>query len=195
MPAPPSLLPLLTAPAADAGASYALDAPLAALLARLDLNHIAGALAAEEIDIEALPLLSISDLVDIAIKPDDAEKLVAAAAPARSAAAAAGRDAVDAGVPAVHGRRPRDRAGPVRTRPLRRVRGPARDGEPPDVPAGCGVDDEGVFQALVACYSDDVVPRARPGRGYDANPSFLPAEPRLRRQRPIRAYQERNHPF
>ena len=78
----PSLLPLLTAPAADAGASYALDAPLAALLARLDLNHIAGALAAEEIDIEALPLLSISDLVDISIKPDDAEKLlVAAAAP------------------------------------------------------------------------------------------------------------------
>ena len=78
----PSLLPLLTAPAADAGASYALDAPLAALLARLDLNHIAGALAAEEIDIEALPLLSISDLVDISIKPEDAEKLlVAAAAP------------------------------------------------------------------------------------------------------------------
>ena len=75
-------MPLLTAPAADAGASYALDAPLAALLARLDLNHIAGALAAEEIDIEALPLLSISDLVDIAIKPEDAEKLlVAAAAP------------------------------------------------------------------------------------------------------------------
>ena len=79
---PASLLPLLTAPAADAGASYALDAPLAALLARLDLNHIAGALAAEEIDIEALPLLSISDLVDISIKPEDAEKLlVAAAAP------------------------------------------------------------------------------------------------------------------
>ncbi|CAH0378188.1 unnamed protein product [Pelagomonas calceolata] len=75
----PSLLPLLTAPAADAGASYALDAPLAALLARLDLNHIAGALAAEEIDIEALPLLSISDLVDIAIKPEDAEKLLVAA--------------------------------------------------------------------------------------------------------------------
>ena len=83
---PASLLPLFASsppatPPADNDA-YALDAPLAALLARLDLNHIAGALAAEEIDIEALPLLSISDLVDISIKPEDAEKLlVAAAAP------------------------------------------------------------------------------------------------------------------
>ena len=32
-----SLLPLLTAPAADASASYVLDAPLAALLARFSL--------------------------------------------------------------------------------------------------------------------------------------------------------------
>ena len=38
-------------------------------------------MAAEEIDIEALPLLSISDLVDISIKPEDAEKLLVAAAP------------------------------------------------------------------------------------------------------------------
>ena len=49
----------------------------------------------------------------------------------------------------MHGRRPRDRAGPVRTRPLRRVRGPAREGKLPDVPAGCGVDDEGVFLSFV----------------------------------------------
>ncbi len=62
--------------------AYSLDGPLKALLTRLDLMHIAPALASEEIDIEALPLLSISDLVDIAIKPEDAEKLlVAAAAP------------------------------------------------------------------------------------------------------------------
>ena len=49
----------------------------------------------------------------------------------------------------MHGRRPRDRAGPVRTRALRRVRGPAREGELPDVPAGRGVDDEGVFLSFV----------------------------------------------
>ena len=65
---PASLLPLLSPPppmpAVDNDA-YSLDRPLKALLTRLDLNHIAGALAAEEIDIEALPLLSISDLVDI----------------------------------------------------------------------------------------------------------------------------------
>ena len=58
----------------------------------------------------------------------------------------------------MHGRRPRDRAGPVRTRPLRRLRGPARDGELPDVPAGCGVDDEGVFLSCV-CYSGAVAVR------------------------------------
>ena len=55
----------------------------------------------------------------------------------------------------MHGRRPRDRPGPVRTRPLRRVRGPARDGELPDVPAGCGVDDEGVFLSFVCVTRGD----------------------------------------
>jgi len=81
---PASLLPLLGVDAApvtleDADA-YALDGPLAALLARLDLTHISPALVAEEIDLEALPLLNIHDLVGIGLKPEDAEKLLVAAA-------------------------------------------------------------------------------------------------------------------
>ena len=60
--------------------AYALDAPLATLLERLDLMHIGPALVGEEIDFEALPLLQIRDLVEIGLEAWDAERLLVGAA-------------------------------------------------------------------------------------------------------------------
>ena len=58
------------------------DPAVAALLAKVGLERLAVDFAREQIDATTLPLLAVEDLVDVGISTADAERVVAAVAPA-----------------------------------------------------------------------------------------------------------------
>ena len=58
------------------------DPAVAALLAKVGLERLAVDFAREQIDATTLPLLAVDDLVDVGLSTADAERVVAAVAPA-----------------------------------------------------------------------------------------------------------------
>ena len=71
----------MDAPAVDPGA--------AAILRRLGLERLEPTFAREMIDAETLPLLAMSDLTDVGVPAGDAERIIAAVAPAEGGGARA----------------------------------------------------------------------------------------------------------
>ena len=71
----------------------AADSEVAALLKRLGLERLETTFAREQIEAEALPLLTVDDLCGVGVPADDASRIVAAAsASSASAAATSGGD-------------------------------------------------------------------------------------------------------
>ena len=67
----------------------AADSEVAALLKRLGLERLETVFAREQIEAEALPLLTVDDLCGVGVPADDASRIVAAASASASGGAAA----------------------------------------------------------------------------------------------------------
>ena len=67
----------------------AADSEVAALLKRLGLERLETTFAREQIEAEALPLLTVDDLCGVGVPADDASRIVAAASASASGGAAA----------------------------------------------------------------------------------------------------------
>ena len=73
----------------------AADSEVAALLKRLGLERLETLFAREQIEAEALPLLTVDDLCGVGVPADDASRIVAAASASATASGAAARAVSD----------------------------------------------------------------------------------------------------